>query len=229
MFKKLLQNYNIELKQAQIEKFEFFLKIFLEKNSKINLSSIKDENEILEKHFIDSLILTNFINLEWNVADLWTGWWFPWIPLAIFYPNSKFFLIDSVWKKIKIVEEFSKSLDLKNIEAINSRFEIMWGDKKYRESFDFIVSRATAYLPTLLEFAVPLLKINSIFIAYKLDNIDEINESKIALKKLNSKIIDIKKYSLSWQKRVLIFIKKLKQTNKIYPRQNWIPTKKPIL
>lgn len=229
IMKNLFHKYEINLNQSQIEKFENFLKIFQEKNSKINLSSLKNENEIIEKHFIDSLVLTKFINLKWNIADIWTWWGFPWIPLAIFYPKSNFLLIDSIWKKINAVNEFKTNLLLDNLEWIKSRFEEIWQNKKYREKFDFVVSRATAYLPTLLEYAIPLLKINWVFIAYKLDNKDEINESKNALNKLNSKIIDLKKYSLSWQERVFIFIKKMKETNKLFPRQNWIPLKKPIL
>ncbi len=171
------KKYNIELEKDELEKFEKFLRLFKEKNSQINLSAIREDQDIIEKHFIDSIILNTFMDFEENaipdsaeveVADMWTGWGFPLIPLAIVNPNVNFTWIDSVWKKLKAVEEFAEKLNLKNIKTINSRAEELGQKPKYRESFDFVVSRATAYFPTLLEFVIPILKVWWIFIAYML-------------------------------------------------------------
>jgi 16S rRNA (guanine527-N7)-methyltransferase len=199
------------------------LEIFKAKNSQINLSAIRDDKWIIEKHFIDSIILNVFLELDWKVADIWTGWGFPLIPLAIVNPNVEFTWIDSVWKKLKAIDDFVKELDLKNIKTLNWRVEEIWQNLEYRESFDFVVSRATAFLPTLLEYAIPLLKVWWIFVAYKLDDKEELKSSKKALEKLWSKILIVKNYKLASQDRTLVFIEKLKKTNIKYPRKTWIP------
>lgn len=229
MLRQLFELYDFQFDDETISKYERFLELFKEKNSQINLSSLRDNHSIIEKHFIDSLMLTKFFNLEGKVADIWTWWWFPLLPLAILNNDAYFTWIDSVWKKLKAINEFVINLWLENVQTIHSRFEDIWNDKKYRESFDYVVSRATAYFPTLLEYAIPLLKVWWIFIAYKLDNIDEVNEWKKALEELNCKIIDTKKYSLWWQDRMLVFVKKEWNTDKKYPRNAWLPLKKPII
>lgn len=224
----LLEKYNLELSSEELEKFENFLEIFKEKNSQINLSAIRDDEGIVEKHFIDSIMLSAFFELKWNVADMWTGWWFPLIPLAIVNTDVNFTWIDSVGKKLKAIDEFSEKLGLKNIKTINGRAEKLGQNIQYREKFDFITSRATAFFPTLLEYVIPLLKIGWIFIAYKLDDKEELKSAKKALTRLNSKILKVKNYSLGWQKRTLVFIEKLEKTHKKYPRKIWEPLKNPI-
>jgi 16S rRNA (guanine527-N7)-methyltransferase len=163
-----------------------------------------------------------------KVADLWTGWGFPLIPLAIINPNIEFTWIDSVWKKLKAVGDFIKELDLKNAKTLNWRAEEIWQNLNYRENFDFVISRATAYLPTLLEYAIPLLKIWWIFVAYKLNDKEELKSAKKALSKLWAKILKVKNYHLADQDRTLIFIEKTEKTNIKYPRKTWIPLAKPI-
>ena len=229
---ELFKNYNIKLKKDQLEKFENFLHIFIETNSQINLSAIREPEEIIEKHFIDSILLNAFIDLKsWKktkVADIWTWWWFPWIPLAITNPEVNFTLIDSVKKKLKQAEKFAEILKLNNINTIASRAEEIWRDIKLRESFNFVVSRATAFLPVLLEYSIPLLKVGGIFIAYKLDNKEELKNTKTALSKLNAKIIKIENYYLANQKRTLIIVKKLSSNYGRYPRKVWTPLKNPL-
>jgi 16S rRNA (guanine527-N7)-methyltransferase len=173
-------------------------------------------------------MLNIFLELEWKVADIWTGWGFPLIPLAITNPNINFIWIDSVWKKLKAVDEFIQQLDLKNAKTINARAEEIGQNLNYRESFDFVISRATAYLPTLLEYSIPLLKIWWIFVAYKLDDKKELKSAKKALTKLWAKILKVKNYKLANQDRTLIFIEKIEKTNMKYPRKIWIPLSKPI-
>ncbi len=225
---EIFKKYDIELEKNEIEQFKKFLDIFIEKNKQINLSSIREKNDIIEKHFIDSIILNIFLEIKWNIADIWTWWWFPLIPLAITNPSSNFTWIDSIWKKLKAINEFSINLWLNNIQTLKWRVEEIWQDKKYRESFDIVISRATAYLSTLLEYSIPLLKIWWLFIAYKLEDEEELKSIKNSLRKLNSKILKIKKYTLWWQKRTFIFIEKIAKTNDKYPRKVWIPSKDPL-
>lgn len=238
---ELLKKYNIELEKEELKKFEKFLNIFIEKNSQINLSSIRDKNWIMEKHFIDSIMLNAFIEFSSpqpsplkdkvqyiKVADLWTGWWFPWIPLAITNPKIHFTLIDSVWKKLKAIDDFTKNLGITNATTLNWRAEEIGQNLKYREQFDFVVSRATAFLPTLIEYAIPLLKIWWIFAAYKLDDKEELKTWKKALLKLWAKILIVKNYSLAWQKRTIVLIEKISKTHIKYPRKIWVPISNPI-
>lgn len=210
---ELFKTYNIYLSDSELEKFDFFLEIFKEKNSQINLSAIRDDKWIIEKHFIDSIMLNIFLELKWKVADLWTWWGFPLIPLAIVNPNVNFTWIDSVWKKLKAVDDFVKQLELKNVTTVNWRAEKLWQNLDYREKFDFVVSRATAYFPTLLEYSIPLLKVWWIFISYKLDNKEELKEWKKVLSNLWCKILKVKNYIINNQYRTLVFVKKLEKTN----------------
>lgn len=227
--KNLFQSYQIELSEKQEKLFQDFLKIFIETNSQINLSAIRDEAGIIEKHFIDSVILRNFSSIEWKVLDLWTGGWFPGIPLKIMDEyNTEFTLVDSIWKKVKVVNDFIKKLDLKNIQAIQARAEELWQDPNHRWKYNLVVSRATAYLPTLLEYTIPLLSLWWIFVSYKLDNESEIQEAHKALDILNAEIVAIKKYTLAGQKRALVFIQKIWETHKKYPRMIGEPLKNPI-
>lgn len=226
--KTILEKYSLELEKAELEKFEKFLELFIEKNSQINLSAIREADDIIEKHFVDSLMLNIFIELHGKVADLWTGGWFPLIPLAITNPKAEFTGIDSIGKKIKVVSEFIQDLAITNASATQSRFEDMGQDSIHRASFDFVVSRATAFLPVLLEYSIPLLKVGWILCAYKLDDKEEFKSSKKAISQLWAKIMHIKNYTIWDQKRVIIFIEKMSETQKKFPRKNGIPSQSPI-
>jgi len=221
MINKVFNTKNINLSEEQIKKFELFLDIFMEKNSVVNLSAIRDKDWIIEKHFLDSLILSRYLKLTWRVLDLGTWGWFPWIPLKIIDENNcSFTLLDSVWKKITAVNEFIEKLELKDIVWIQARAEDMWQDRAYRWSQDYIVSRSVAYFPTLLEYTIPLLKVWWTFISYKLDNYEEIEAWERAMKELGCIVENVERYEIGWQERVLLFIKKIKETPKQYPRKN---------
>jgi len=229
---EFFKKYKIELEKEELEKFEKFLEIFKQKNSQINLSAIRDDNWIIEKHFVDSVMLNIFLDFleieNPKVADLWTGWGFPLIPLAIVNPEVIFVWIDSVGKKLKAIDEFVEELELKNVKTLNWRAEEIGQNLDYRENFDFVVSRATAYLPTLLEYAIPLLKVGWIFCAYKLEDKEELKSAKKALTRLGTKILKVKNYRLADQDRTIIFFEKLEKTHTKYPRKNWIPLQNPI-
>jgi 16S rRNA (guanine527-N7)-methyltransferase len=171
-----------------------------------------------------------FLEFEANskILDMWTGWWFPLIPLAIVNPECHFTWLDSVWKKLKAIDEFSQELWLKNIETVHARAEEVWQNPKYREQFDYVVSRATAFLPVLLEYVIPLLKVWWIFVAYKLEDKQELKSAKKILSRLSAKILKVKNYELDGQKRTFILIQKNHITHKKYPRKVWIPTQSPI-
>lgn len=228
---ELFNKYEIELNEFQENKFREFLNIFIETNSQINLSAIRDEENIILKHFIDSVLILKEKNLYWKVMDIWTGWGFPGIPLSIMTQNKdvEYVLVDSVQKKIKVVNDFIEKLELKNIKAISGRAEDLGREKDLREQFDFVVSRAMAYLPTLLEYVSPFLKVWGIFISYKLDNPWEIEEATKALDVFNCEVIKTIEYELEWQKRIFLLIQKIWPTAKKFPRKVWEPKNFPII
>ncbi len=227
---EIFEKYWINLNEKQQEKLKKFLEIFMEKNSQINLSAIREKDDIILKHFVDSMILTKFVDLKWKVLDLWTGWGFPWIPLKIFYGEQiKLSMLDSVRKKLDVIDEFLEKLDLEeDTMTINWRAEELAHNKDFRSKFRFVISRATAYLPTLIEYSLAFIRVDWYLIAYKLDDDNEIEESKKALKAMWWEIERIEKYEINWQKRVLVFIKKIWKTPKKYPRKIWEPKKNPI-
>lgn len=228
--KKLFEKYSIKASDGIINKFNDFLEFFKETNSITNLSAIRDDNGIILKHFVDSLIVSHFECLRWKLLDLWTGWGFPWIPLKIFFwDNLDITLVDSVWKKINACNNFIEKLNLEWIKAINWRAEELAFKQNYREQFDYITSRAVAYFPTILEYCLPFIKPWWYFIAYKLDNPEELKKWEKALKILWAKIEKIETYKIWEDTRKLLFIKKIKSTPKAYPRNNGEPKKKPLI
>lgn len=229
MKEKFLE-YGLELNDEQLTSFKKFLEIFIQTNSQINLSAIRDEAGIIEKHFIDSIMLTKFSSFEGKILDLGTGGWFPGIPLSIMNQgkNVEFTLVDSIGKKVKVVNQFIEQLGLKNIQAIQARAEDLGQDKAHRAKYNMIVSRATAYLPTLLEYTIPLLSVWWIFISYKLDNDEEIQKATRALDLLNAEVLDVLPYEVNGQKRVFLVIQKIGETHKKYPRMTGEPLKNPL-
>ena len=231
----IFRKYDIELSESELEKFRKFLEIFIETNSQINLSAIRDEAWIIEKHFVDSVMLAAFFDIidefweDTKVADLGTGGWFPGIPLAIVTPQAEFTLIDSVAKKLKCIDDFAEKLELDNVETLVWRAEDIGQNTQYRESFDLMTSRATAYFPTLLEYTLPLLKVWGIFAAYKLTDKEEFASMKKALARLWGKILKIKNYEIDGQERSIVFIEKIAKTHAKYPRKVWVPLASPIV
>ena len=232
---EIFQKYDIELSVEERKKFHDFLRIFKETNTHINLSAIRGDNEIIKKHFVDSIMLWAFFDITeefWEsakVADLGTWGGFPGIPLAIITPDAEFTLIDSVAKKLKCIDDFAETLELDNIETLCWRAEDIGQNSEYREQFDLVVSRATAYFPTLIEYTLPLLKVWWVFAAYKLTDKEEFGSIKKALSRLWGKLLKVKNYEIDEQERSIVFIEKIAPTHKNYPRKVGIPLQKPII
>ena len=205
---QLLQKYNLKLTPSQIEQFGKFLGLFTEYNSHTNLSAIRDEQGIIEKHFIDSLLLTKFEDLSWKLLDIGSGGGFPGIPLKIFQPKLKVILLDSVGKKINAMNHFVKELWLEGILAIKERAEVLALNPVYAKQYDIITSRATAYTPQILAWARPFLASKGRIILYKLDKPEEMREWQEAMKKLWLKIQAIHKYVLADQERIFVVVVK---------------------
>ena len=210
-------------------KYQEYMKIFLEENSKVNLISKNDEKYLWEKHVFDSLAIENFFekfdtSKIKTILDIGTGGGFPSIPIAITYPHLKVTALDSIAKKIRAVQTIKDKLNIENLEPICTRVENL--DAK----FDMITSRAVSSLKNICEYALPKLKKGGYFVAYKSRKTpQEIEEANSILKKYNSKIVDIIEYSLPLEEnheRNLIVILKNKQSFRVSLCYNLIADKR---
>lgn len=210
----------IELKDNQINQFNKYYELLVEYNKVMNLTGITEYEEVLEKHFYDSLTMANKVNLNNStLVDIGAGAGFPCIPLKIAFPSLDVTVVDSLAKRMKFLEIVIKELNLENIRCLAMRGEDF--AKLHREEFDFVTARAVARLNILNEITLPLVKVGGYFIALKgQDGLIEIDECKDAFNKLGARIDMIDEFNLPSEnaKRINIFIKKEKKTNVIYPR-----------
>ena len=216
-----LKKINIEITDKQLEQLEIYYELLIEYNKVMNLTGITDHDEVYLKHFYDSLTIAKIIDItkEETLCDVGTGAGFPGMVLKIIFPNLKVTLVDSLNKRIEFLKVVKEKLKLTNIEIIHSRIEDYAKDN--REKFDIVTSRAVANLSILLEYAIPLVKVNKYFIAMKGNAKEEIEEGKNAFKVLNSYIEKSLEFKLPIEnsQRNLIKIKKISITNKKYPRK----------
>lgn len=234
--KKLLydaaKKIDIELNDVQLEKFQVYYDLLIETNKVMNLTSITEVNEVVNKHFIDSIALIKYINLSGNkIIDVGTGAGFPGIPLSIIFENADFVLMDSLNKRIKFLNEVIQNCNLKNVEIIHSRAEDLGKSEDYREKFDYCVSRAVANMSTLLEYCIPFIKVDGKFISYKSGKVDEeLEQSKNAQNELKCKLVLTENFELpdtDIQRKFIVF-KKINPTDIKYPRQAGKPKKNPL-
>lgn len=206
---ELLKSLNIELDKNKTELFEKYARIFLKKNSRINLISKNDEKVLFEKHIFDSLAINLFLKpkAEDTLLDIGTGGGFPSIPIAILHPELNVYPLDSIRKKINVIEEIKTELDLKNLYPICDRAE------NIKEKFDYVTTRAVSSLDVILKYAIPKLKDSGYFIAYKSQKAEEeLKEAKKTIKFLKVEVADIIEYTLPLQEnhqRKLIVFKRM--------------------
>ncbi len=190
--------------------FERYIDVFLAQNAKLNLISKNDEKYLWEKHIFDSLSIEKFFNTiditGMRLLDIGTGGGFPAVPVALAYPQMEVFGLDSIRKKINAIEAIKEELEIKNLHPICDRAE------NIKERFDIVTSRAVASLKIISRYALPLLKKDGYFIAYKSRKVeDEISEAKDVLRKYQAKIVDIITYDLPLEEthtRNLVVIKR---------------------
>ena len=219
-FIKELEKINIKLTAEQLDKLEKYYEILITENEKYNLTAITKKEDVYLKHFYDSLTLTKIIDLkDQSLCDIGTGAGFPGIVLKIVYPTLKVTLLDATEKKCKFLQKVIDNVKLKDIEVINERAEIF--SKVNREKYDIVTSRAVAPLKHLLEYSIPLVKINGYYIAMKGEISKEIENINNYYEKLDIMEDKILTFQLPFEKstRTLIRYKKLKETNHKYPRK----------
>lgn len=234
-FKELMCSYgkmiDILFNDEQLNKFYNYMNLLLEWNKKINLTAITNPEEIVLKHFIDSLTINKYIEKNKNIVDVGTGAGFPGIPLKIYRPDVKVTLVDSLNKRILFLNEVIDNLELSDIYTVHSRIEDFGKDKKYREKFDYVTARAVANLSVLSEYLIPITKVNGKCICMKGSEIEEeVDNSRNAINILGGKIEKIEKFDLPNTdiSRNLVIINKIRNTPNKYPRKAGIPAKEPL-
>ncbi|MGM0507609.1 MAG: 16S rRNA (guanine(527)-N(7))-methyltransferase RsmG [Fusobacteriota bacterium] len=229
--KKGLEKLEIKLDEDKINKILIYINKLKEVNKKTNLTAITDDEEIIEKHFIDSLSLLSDIPSDAKkIIDIGTGPGFPGLVLALSRPDLDFTLLDSVGKKIDFVKSIAKELNLTNVKIFKRRAEDFIKQEKVRESFDVGVCRAVSQLNVILEYILPYLKDGGVFLAQKISYKQEVKEAQNCLNILNSKIINTKDFKLpfSGDDRAILVIKKEGKIKGKYPRRTGIPKKRPL-
>lgn len=230
---KILEKLNISYTDKMIEKFEQYRISILEWNEKVNLTAVKDLDEFEWKHFVDSIMICE--SPEWKSAgkiiDVGTGAGFPGIPLAILYPERQFTLMDSLGKRIRIIDEIAKHLEITNVQMVHARAEELARKKEYREQFDLCVSRAVANLSVLSEYCLPFVKVGGYFAPYKTASAkQEIEQSEKAVNLLGASIKrvafpSLESFDLDHR---IVWIEKEKPTDAKYPRKAGTPSKEPL-
>lgn len=234
-WKKTLQRQckalEIEVEDKKQEQFYNYMELLQKWNENINLTAITEPEEVLQKHFVDSLTIMPYIKKDEKVIDVGTGAGFPGIPIKIAEEEVEVTLLDALNKRLNFLNEVIQALELSKIKTVHLRAEEAGKNKDLREKFDVSVSRAVAPLSTLVEYLLPLLKINGICICMKGSNIEEeIINSRKAIEILGGKIEKIEEFTLpnSEIKRNIIIIRKVKETPSKYPRKPGTPSKEPI-
>ena len=230
--KDYLTELNIEVSDKQAELFEIYYELLIFRNSKINLTSITDKEDVIIKHFVDSITLLQYIDVsDKYLLDVGTGAGFPGIPLKIMCSSCNIVLLDSLNKRVDFLKELIARLNLTGIETVCGRAEDYGHDDRFREKFDIVTSRAVAGLNTLSEYCLPFVNPDGIFVSYKSGNIDdEASASDTALTKLNGRIDKIERFTVpgSDYERSFVFIIKTGDTPNVYPRRAGTPSKKPL-
>lgn len=221
---------NVTMKEKQAKQFYEYMLLLLEWNQKMNLTAITNPQEIMTKHFVDSITILTEIEEEKKVIDIGTGAGFPGIPIKIMQEKQNITLLDSLQKRITFLQEVIQKLNLQNMTAVHERVEEF--AMKNKEAYDIVTSRAVAKLNVLAEYMLPLTKIGGKAICMKANNIEEeLKEAKKAIEVLGGTIEKVKTITLPNTniERNIVVIQKEKNTPKIYPRKAGIPSKKPII
>ena len=231
-FNRELNEIQIEISEEKVEKFYLYMKLLIEWNEKINLTAIIKPNEIITKHFVDSLTASKWIKNGSKVVDCGTGAGFPGIPLSVLREDCEFVLFDSLNKRVNFLNEVIEKLGLKNVKTIHARAEDLAYEKKYRGNFDVAVSRAVANMSTLLEYLLPFCKVDGMAICMKGANIEEeLKNSKKALEILKGKVEKVDNFDLPFTdySRNIILVKKVGNISDKYPRRQGKPAKEPLM
>ncbi len=225
--------FGVSLSDEQLSQFYRYYELLIEWNEKMNLTAITDFDEVMKKHFLDSLSIGRILkqDSDASILDIGTGAGFPGIPIKIAFPNTEITLMDSLNKRVNFLQEVINTLGLEKIEALHGRAEDFAKKNLLREKFDFCVSRAVANLSSLSEFCLPYIKVGGKFVSYKSEKANEELDGSIhAIDILGGGEVFCDTFSLPGTdfNRTFVVIKKIKETPSKYPRKAGTPVKQPL-
>lgn len=228
-----LEQLKIVTSTEMLKTFQTYMEGILEWNEKINLTAITDKDEFVRKHYIDSLLCCEFDEMQRadKIIDVGTGAGFPGVPLAIVFPEKQFVLMDSLKKRLNVIDELCKELGINNIKTLHGRAEDLSRDRKHREGYDLCVARAVANISVLAEYTLPFIKVGGNLLAYKGSDFKrELDEGQKAINLMGGKLageraVAIENLGLNHR---IIIINKIKKTPAQYPRKAGTPSKEPL-
>ena len=232
-FEKDIDALGVSLTEKQIRQFLRYYEMLVEKNKVMNLTAITEYEDVLKKHFVDSVSLVKALNLScgMSVIDVGTGAGFPGLALKLAFPELKVTLLDSLNKRIHFLNEVIEELGVDDVKTIHGRAEDFAKPGKLREKYDLCVSRAVANLSTLCEYCLPFVKVGGLFISYKSEKIsEELAFAKRAVFVLGGNVEEQVEFMLpdSDSYRNLVLIRKDRETPVKYPRKAGLPGKDPL-
>ena len=230
--RELCKDIDVQLDDIALERFEKYMNLVIEWNEKINLTAITDRQEFIVKHFYDSISLLSCADIKKGakVIDVGTGAGFPGIPLKIVRPDIQLTLLDSLNKRIVFISDVVMPGIGLNAEAVHGRAEDFSKQAKYREKYDFAVSRAVANLSALSEYCIPFVKKGGEFISMKGPDVhEELSSAQNAVQVLGGEVSEVKNLTLPDNGgRSIVIIKKVKNTPEKYPRRGVKINKNPL-
>ncbi len=238
LLKTRMEERGFSVSRHQLAQFEIYRRELVDWNTRINLTSLTDDLDIIDKHFIDSLLLVRYETLGHGikVADVGVGAGFPGLPIKIYRPDIRLSLLESVGKKTRFLEHIIARLELENVDVINNRAEVIARSPEHRERYDLVLARCVAHLPTLVEYCLPLVSVGGKFVAYKGHEAEaEVRDAEVAVEKLGGRFERLEcaagtnsKSACTIDERSLVFIEKVKETPDKYPRRPGVPQKRPL-
>ena len=229
--KEEIRRLGIEISEEQAEQFKTYYEMLVETNKVMNLTAITEFEDVLGKHFVDSLSIARKMDLTkvQTMVDVGTGAGFPGLPIKIVYPHIHLTLVDSLGKRVRFLEDVVDKLGLSCVNCVHMRTEDLARNKLYREKYDLCTARAVASLNVLSEYCLPYVRVGGIFAAFKSGNVEEeITGAGHAVKVLGGEITNTDIFDLYDFKRSIIQIKKIKKTPMQYPRKAGTPSKNPL-
>lgn len=212
----------LTLDEDKLYQFSIYAQELKDWNNRINLTALTKDIDIIDKHFIDSLLIFRYETIGENarIADVGSGGGFPGIPIKIYRPDIRLSLIESIGKKARFLNHIVDTLKLDNVKVLNDRAEVIAHSKEHRETYNIVIARTVAQLSILAEYCLPLVSIGGKFVAYKGQKAEiEVEESKNTIEMLGGHFVKIERDEVNPERRSLIFIEKVKNTPNQYPRQ----------